>query len=332
MFGSERAAGLFVASFCAAHAAESVPPSEPPAPMRIAVPPDLARRSKTLEPSGVVWADALGRYLVVSDDTGAAGDHHQPWVLAMSPTGAFDESPVPVLGLDELNDAESICAGPAGLFFLTTSHSLNKRGRAPKARDMLLLLGLEGRALRVHGRVDLTTARARDGSGSLLSIAGLPGDGRLDIEAVTFRDGALLVGLKSPLTPANGAVVLRLASPVEALRAGSLPPGAVTRQWEIALRGDAGGVPEGIADLTSLPDGRIAVVANSPKGRQKDGGGSLYWYRPDTGAVTFVHQWKGFHPEGVTLTRDARELVIVFDANAGPPLWIRWPLPVPEPK
>jgi hypothetical protein len=333
---SERALPPLVAWLCAACAAapmaSAAAPVAPPAPARIAVPEGLARRSATLEPSGVVWAAALDRYLIVSDDTGQAGDHHQPWVLAMSATGAFDETPVPLLGVDALNDAESICAGPGGRFFLTTSHSLDKRGRERTARDMLLLLGLEGRALRVLGRVDLTTARAADGAGSLLSIAGLPPDGRLDIEAITYRDGALLVGLKSPLTAAGGAVVLRLAAPVEALRAGRLPPGAVTRRWELPLRGDAGAVPEGIADLTSLPDGRLAVLANSPKGREKDGGGSLYWYAPATGAVTFVHQWPGLHPEGVTLAKDGREIVIVFDTNTGPPLWTRWPLPAPGAK
>lgn len=330
MFGFERAVGSLITLLCAARGVAPLPapaPSPTVAPIQIAVPPSLARRSTTLEPSGVVWAAALDRYLVVSDDTGVAPEHHQPWVLAMTASGAFDESPVPILGIDELNDPESICAGPDGLFFLTTSHSPNKRGHERKARDMLLLLGVEGRALRVHGRVDLTTARASDGSGSLLSIAGVPGDGRLDIEAVTYREGALLVGLKSPLTATDGAVVLRVASPVEALRAGELPRGAVTRRWEVALHGAPGGVPEGIADLTSLPDGRLAILGNSPKGRAKDGGGSLYWYRPETGALTFVHQWRGFHPEGVTLAKDGRSLVIVFDANAAPPLWAVWPLP-----
>ncbi|HEX3695725.1 MAG TPA: hypothetical protein VH374_10075 [Polyangia bacterium] len=324
MFVSELALALPLV--VAAASSEPAAPSEP-APPLIGVPARLARRSATLEPSGIVWAAKLDRYLVVSDDTGPAKHHHEPWVLAMSRDGVFDAEPVPLLGLDELNDAESICAGPNGLFFLVTSHSLNRRGLDKNARDMLLLLGLEGRGLSVLGRLDLKTARASDGSGSLLSRAGLPADGRLDIEAITYRDGALLVGLKSPLSAHDGAVVLAFANPVAALRAGRLPPGAITRRWEIALHGAAGGVPEGIADLTTLPDGRIAVLANSPKGRASDHGGSLYWFHPDTGGVTFVRQWVGFHPEGITLAADGKGLVIVFDANTEPPRWTRWPLP-----
>jgi hypothetical protein len=300
-----------------------------PAVSLIQVPVRLAQRSETLEPSGVVWAAKLDRFLVVSDDTGNSRDHHQPWVLAMSRAGAFDDAPVPLVGLEALNDAESICAGPDGLFFLITSHSLNKRGLDRKARDLLLLLGLEGRALRVLGRVDLTSDGDGDGDGrgALLALAGLPVNGGLDIEAVTYRQGALLIGLKAPLTTRDGAVVLRLAAPVEALRAGRVTPGALTRQYELALHGAARGIPEGIADLTSLPDGRMAVLGNSPKGRAQDDGGSLYWFQPETGAVTFVHQWMGLHPEGVTLSETGRELVIVFDANRDPPRWTRWPLP-----
>jgi hypothetical protein len=324
MFASELALALLLV---VAEASNGRATSAEPAPPLIGVPAPLARRSATLEPSGVVWAPKLDRYLVVSDDTGPAKHHHEPWVLAMSRDGVFDAEPVPLLGLDVLNDAESICAGPEGLFFVVTSHSLNKRGLDKKTRDMLLLLDLEGRALRVLGHVDLKTARADNGGGSLLSLAGLPADGRLDIEAITYRDGALLIGLKSPLSAHDGAVVLAFANPVAALRAGRLPPGAVTRRWELALHGAPGGVPEGIADLTTLPDGRMAVLANSPKGREKDHGGSLYWFHPDTGAVTFVRQWVGFHPEGVTVAADGKALVIVFDANAEPPRWTRWPLP-----
>jgi hypothetical protein len=303
------------------------PLAEPaPAPVRISVPESLAKRSATLEPSGVVWVPALDRYLVVSDDTGDAAEHHEPWLLAMTRAGAFDEAPVPILGLTELNDGESICAGPGGVFFLVTSHAPNKRGHDSAPRRMLLLLELQGRALRVAGRVDLKTAVGADGKSSLLELAGLPADGRLDIEAVTFRDGALLIGLKSPLSAQDGAVVLRLASPVAVLRAGKLAPGVVTRLWEVGLRVGDQRVPEGIADFTSLPDGSMVIVANAPKGREADGGGALWHYEPGKSA-RLVRQFAGLHPEGVTLSADGKELVLVFDTNTEPPLWMRWPLP-----
>lgn len=343
MFGSELAslptlslAIGFVAAAGAqlAFAGKPLAPDAPVAqPARITVPAPLAKRSATIEPSGVVWVPALDRYLVVSDDVGDSANHHEPWLLAMTRAGAFDEAPVPIEGLAELNDGESLCAGPAGTIFLSTSHSPNKRGHSDAARRMLLLLEVAGRKLRIAGRLDLTEARAADGSGSLLSIAGLPEDGRLDIEAITFRDGALWIGLKSPLTARDGAVILKLAAPVAAARAGKIPAGAVTRVAEVSLHVDVKGhrIAQGLADMTSLPDGSMALVANSPKGHEADGGGALYRYEPGKGEPRLVRRFEGLRPEGVTPSADGKELVIVFDENDDPPVWTRWPLPLRGP-
>src|SRR4051812_17161616 len=136
MWISEAAPSAFLAWFFAAAA------PAPSTPTVIVVPPALAKGNATIEPSGIVWAPALSRYLVVSDDTGQREDRHAPFVLALSTDGRFDEEPVPLVGVDELNDAEAICAGPAGTFFLTTSHSPNHRGRTRPARRMLLHLAL----------------------------------------------------------------------------------------------------------------------------------------------------------------------------------------------
>lgn len=331
MCGSELIAALaiVVAARAALPGAASPPPvahtNATASPEPIQIPAALARLSATLEPSGVVWAKALDRYLIVSDDTGGENDHHQPWLLAMSRDGVFDEAVVPLLGIEALNDAEAICAGPeAGTFFISTSHSPNKKGHSPTARRMLMLARLQGRALLVEGRVDLTTARAADG-GDLLAIAGLPSDGRLDIEALALHAGDLLIGLKSPLSTRDGAVALRLAAPAAAVRAGRIPPGAVTRAWEISLTGGTD-VPRGIADLAPLPDGSLIVVGNAPKGRPADGGGAVFWLRP--GQPPRLLRWfEGQRPEGVTVAADGKSLVLVFDNHERPPTWTQLPLP-----
>jgi hypothetical protein len=300
----------------------------PDAPGRIAVPAALARQNASIEPSGVAWAAALDRYLVVSDDAGTEDQKHQPVVFAMSRKGAFDEAPVRILGIAELNDPEAICAGPGGTFFLTTSHSANKKGKTRPARRMLLQLRLEGRALRVVGQADLTTAQDGKGGG-LLAIAGLDPNGMLDIEALTYRQDALLVGLKAPLTSLGTAVILRLAAPARALRAGRIEPGALTRFRDVTLNASRaeGTIARGISDLMSLPDGSIVLLANSLKGMPYDGGGAIYWLKPDAGAPVLLHDFPGLKPEGVTLAEDGKGLVLVFDNDLRPPLWTRWPLP-----
>ena len=117
------------------------------------------------------------------------------------------------------------------------------RGKTHRARRQLLQLELRGHSLAVVGRLDLTAIR---GGRSLLELAGLEPDGRLDIEAIAHRDGALLLGLKSPLTASSAAVVLRLADPVEALRAGRVPEGVLSRWAALPAlpgRGRRAGVP-----------------------------------------------------------------------------------------
>jgi hypothetical protein len=300
------------------------------------VPAGLREKTGAVEPSGIAWSQALGRYLIVSDDTGRKrdGTRHAPWLFAMDPSGKLDAEPVPVLGMDRLNDPEAITAGPEETFFITTSHSPDKKGRTRPERRILLHAGLAGKVLRVLGRVDLTEARDTDGRG-LLGLAGLDESGRLDIEALAYREKALYIGLKSPLTAGGGAVILRLADPAAALHAGRISPGALTRFAEVSLRVEspAGPVPQGLADLLFLSDGSLVLLGNSPKGLVPDGGGALWWLRhpgPGTHTPTLLHRYSGLKPEGVSLAADGRSLIIVFDLvdqKRDPPRWSRWPLP-----
>jgi phytase-like protein len=297
-----------------------------PAMMR--VPAGLLRQNTGIEASGVVWAAALDRYLVVSDDTGTEDDKHQPWLFAMSRDGTLDPSPIPIRGLETMNDAEAICAGPDGTFFLTTSHSLNKKGKAKAERRMLLELRLSGRVLSVEGRLDLTTATDAQGRG-LLAIAGLDPSGSLDIEGLAYAGGALLVGLKSPLTSRGDAVILRLERPLDAFRTGRIAPGTLSRLRAASLpvARAGGGVHRGISDLVGLPDGSFVLLGNAPKGAPPDDGGAMYWLRPGATTATLLREFPGLKPEGVTLAEDGRELVVVFDTDREPPRWTRAPLP-----
>jgi len=318
--GGGIAAALWI-QFAGAAAAEG-------APVLITVPAVLMQQNATLEPSGVVWVPALKRYLVVSDDTGTELQKHEPWVFAMNSQGALDDKAVPILGIGEVNDPESICNGPNGTFFLCTSHSENKKGKVKPPRRLLLQLKLEGRALRVLSHVDLTTAQDGKGGG-LLTIAGLDPNGKLDIEAITYRQGALLIGLKAPLTTHGSAVILQLKNPVETLRAGRIEPGALTRYKEVDLHASRPGgmIGRGFADLSTLPDGSIVLCANSPKNMPGDGGGGVYWLKPGANAPLLLREFPGLKPEGVTLAENGKELVVVFDENLNPPHWIRLPLP-----
>ncbi len=307
-----------------------------PALREIAVPPALAEVTSAPELSGAVWSAALDRYLVVSDDTGlsARGTAHAPVLLALSRDGRLDDAPIPITGIEALNDPEAICPGPDGTFFLATSHSPNREGKVHRARRQLLQLELRGRSLAVLGRLDLTAVR---GGRSLLEIAGLDRHGRLDIEAVAYRDGALLVGLKSPLTASGAAVILRLADPVQALRSGRVPEGALSRWVELPLCLEAAGgrICQGLSDMLLLDDGSLLLAANVPRGAPDDGGGALWWMPDPTrpGDARLLHRFPGLKPEGLALAPGRREVVIVFDRDRKAPLWTEIAIPAaPSPR
>lgn len=297
----------------------------------ISVPVALKVYAPSLELSGIAWSPALQRYLLVSDDTAAEGGKkkkHAPLVLSMSAAGALDESPLAIDGLDELNDPESITAGPEGTFFVVTSHSTNKHGHLPASRRKLLHLAVVGRTLRIAGQVDLTEARGAEGQ-SLVEIARLEAGGALDIEALSFREGALFIGLKAPLASDGSATILRLGDAVANLAAGRVAPSALGFWSRVRMCRPHEGrdVCEGIADMTFMPDGSLLLVGNSPKGLPSDGGGSLWRMDGEGKPATFVQQFPGRKPEGITLAPEGTSAVIVFDTDGEPPKWTRWPLP-----
>lgn len=296
----------------------------------IAIPDELAALTANPELSGIVWSPTWKRYLVVTDDSGLRdeGTNHEPMLLALGTEGNFDKKPVPIRGVKKLNDPEAIAAGPDGTYFLVTSHSPNRKGKTSSSRRQLLQLVEDKGALRVLARMDLTQV---EGKSTLLDLAGLPADGRLDIEAVTYRDGALFLGFKSPLTARGEAVVLRIARPGDALRAGKLQANTTGRFLALPLcvEVDREKVCQGISDMTFLADGSLVLSANAPKGGPSDQGGAVWHVAApvEKSAPVLLGRFPKLKPEGVTLSASRQSLVVVFDRGDKTPSWTELPLP-----
>ncbi|MEO6598666.1 MAG: esterase-like activity of phytase family protein [Polyangiaceae bacterium] len=287
----------------------------------IKVPRALSERTG-LELSGAAWSPAIARYVLVSDDVNDNGSKHEPMLFALSEAGQLDAAPIRIEGIAELNDPESITAGPDGTLFVCTSHSVNKKGHLPESRRRLLhlVIGADRRA-KILGKLDLSVARDADGKPPW-------GAGLLDIEGIAFRDGSLYIGLKSPLTSDGSASILRLPNVVAVIQSGVIQDGALTL-WSRArfcVPHDGKSVCEGIADLAFLPDGHLLVAGNAPKGMPTDGGGSLWKLSASNSVPTLLKRFDGLKPEGIALSPDHTTAVIVFDTDGRPPLWIRWPL------
>jgi hypothetical protein len=287
----------------------------------IAVPRELSQRMG-IELSGAVWSPVLGRYVLVSDDVNEEGTKHEPVLFALSDSGQLDAAPIRIEGISELNDPESITAGPGDTLFVCTSHSVNKKGHLPASRRRLLHLEVRpDHPAKVLGQLDLSVARGTDGKPPW-------GAGPLDIEGIAFRDGALYVGLKSPLTSDGSATILRLPEIVAVIQAGVIQDGALApwSRTRLCVPRDGKSVCEGIADLAFLPNGNLLITGNAPKGMPTDGGGALWKLAAPNGTPTLLKRFDGLKPEGVALAPDHASAIVVFDTDGRQPLWVRWPL------
>lgn len=296
-----------------------------PALENLTVPAELTQKTCNPELSGITWVPAWKRYLAISDDTGLLDTPtwHAPWVYALDEKGAFEPAVRVLEGLESLDDAESVTPGPEGTLFLTTSHSMNKKGKAKPARRQLLWLGLEGEKLKVRGSFDLSTLD--------LEKVAFDGADELDIEAIAFKDGALYVGLKAPLDAQGHASIVRVENIVAAFDTKKPAKLVATRwaqPWLRVTDPDGKLVPQGVTDLLFLPDGRLVFAANAPKSGKPDGGGALWLLeKPDASPVLLQRFGDGLKPEGLTLTPDGKRLVVVFDRGQDVSQWAQLPLP-----
>ncbi|MBN2362193.1 MAG: hypothetical protein JXR83_22265 [Deltaproteobacteria bacterium] len=324
-----------------ASAPATSPTSEPRA---IAVPPALAAISR-LEPSGLAWAPALDRFLVVSDDTGLADgdDEGAPWLFAMDRAGRLDPAPLAIRGVERVSDLEAIADAGDGSYYLVCSQSKSSRGKRPAKRTCLIRIAVEGRTLRALGQIDLLgsildAARAEGGAAWLrelgLQVAGtaVPGrrDVQLNIEGAAVRDGALLLGLKQPLDDRGRAAIWELRQPDRLFTTRRLRRGDLSRIASVALTAEVGGrsAPAGIAELLALDDGGLLIAATSPTRGPQSG---ALWLLLRGGAAVRVASFAGLKPEGVSLGPDRGTLYVVFDRQQETPQWATLPLPVVPP-
>lgn len=312
-------------------AAAPSPASKPPAPTPLSVPEALRRRFPRIEASGLAWAPSLDRYLVVIDDTidDKEDERRAPVLLTLGRAGRFDDRPLQIDGLDELDDAESICAagriGAAERFFLLTSHAPNRRGRVRASRRQLVDLRVERGRLRSAATVDLSEGDG--GIPALLARMGITAP-HFDAEAIAWHGGALHVGLKAPLDGSGSALLVRLGEPDRVFASSRLPTGlaSIGRRARLTVGSDGAPVSEGFSDVVFRADGSALAAANAPKGGPADGGGAL-WSIPAAAHAKpqLLAQFPGLKPEGLSPTPDASAFVVVFDRGDAAPWWTTWP-------
>jgi len=302
-------------------------------PQSMEVPEELVKLSR-LEPSGILWQKNLLRYLLVSDDTGYPNDNdHAPWIFTMTVDGKVEPYPLPLTGIDEVNDLESIAPGEGGAIYMLSSQSHSKRGRRLPSRTAFLKVVPNGSGYRVAGEAHL--AELLDVAGpKYWERLGIPDGTRdLNIEGMTYHQGALLLGLKSPLSADGLALIWRLENPDSLFEPGGLDRAGLSlwAQVDLDARQDNTLVPRGVSELLSLPDGSLLITSTVSKRTGEIESGYLWSVseaQPGLLSARLVRTFPGLKPEGISLSPIPGRIVIAFDADDNRPYWIElsWPV------
>jgi multidrug resistance efflux pump len=295
----------------------------------IQIPASLDVRTP-IEASGVVWLDDLGRYLVISDDTAKkSSGGHPPWLFLMAPDGVVDAEPVVLAGVKTVNDLEAIVPISNTRFILVSSNSVSKKGKRPVSRQYLMDVERTGRQFRVVRKVKLFEQLAKSLTDKELAAVGLNeriagGQILLNIEGAAYQEGALLLGLKQPVTE-KGALILKLDNLDIFLSTGKLTPGQLSIWGRVKL-GCFDEQCAGISDLLIDSQGRmlaLSTIPNVPNSKQQ---ASLHLIARDANGTlqaTLLKRFESVKPEAIC-ERQPGQYLIMFDRDDDPAQFVEW--------
>ncbi len=309
-----------------------------PEPRAMTVPPELMRRTR-FEPSGVLVRPKEGRYLIVSDDTGRkdGSDDKRPWLFSMDAAGKVASAPIAISGVPAIDDLESITMGDDGEVYVLASQSFSRKGKRNDARTALLRLRKDGDDFRVDGEVHLAEL-LDDAKGRARTLGLAQGTRELDIEGMTFHEGALYLGVKAPVDAAGSAMIWKVPSPkalVESPASKKLEAAGLTLWGHLRLDVTVDGttVAGGISDL--LFHGDTLYLTSTPS--IADGVAGALWRVEQVGRLDgaqgaeldakLVRRFAGRKPEGLSASLEPGNLMIVFDAGSAAPSFLDTPWP-----
>jgi multidrug resistance efflux pump len=279
-----------------------------------------------IEASGLIYLPDLGSYLVISDET-----RKKSAEVFLMDTAFRIEKPVPIRGLDKMDDMESIADGGNGTVFVLSSQSLSKKGKRSEARKRLAKARRSGEALELERSIvllDVLERAAGENAGKDWAAYLMKGlkEGSTDIEGMALRDGNLYLGFKAPLLDGK-AVILRIDG-VDALMSGKTPASEAVSIWKaMDLKSAAGSVPCGIADLIFL-DGDAYFLSSSDdlkEGVSADGrhAGELWALRDGAAKPERLKDFEGAKPEGLAPDPAGGGFIIAFDNGSKRPSQVR---------
>lgn len=176
--------------------------------------PDVITNQFNPEVSGLAFLPELKKFALISDDY----PESRPLVLLMDEKGEVSEQMLPIEGLEEMKDIESISLdGP--YMYLLSSLSVGKNNFLKKSRQLLAKIRREGLSLILEDSIDirkiLLRAMENSADADLRKIAQLVLQSKnqdLEIEGHYVKNNELFVSLKQPLLLSNLGVVLKISA------------------------------------------------------------------------------------------------------------------------
>ncbi|MCU0644645.1 MAG: efflux RND transporter periplasmic adaptor subunit, partial [bacterium] len=288
--------------------------------------PDRLWQQTRFEPSGVAWLPDLGKYLIVSDDTGIqdAPNDHAAYLFLMDENGKVDAAPAPLIGINAVNDLEAIAPAGDEIFYLVSSQNISKKNKRPGSRELIIKIKGDGDKLVVQGQVEFLSLLIRSFNLSELKTLGLEkfeADGQpvLNIEGAAFHDNALYLGLKKPISE-KGAIIWKLEEVDDIFNAQKLAPNQLSVYGYVQL-GQNKNKPAGISDLLFDQNGRLWALSTIADAGNDDQLGGLH--RIDRFAdgrleATRIFSFPNLKPEGICLHGTERFLVVFDKDNENP--------------
>ncbi len=282
--------------------------------------PDELWKHTRFEPSGIAWQGDIGKYLIVSDDTGIpnTSSDHTAFAFLMDETGKVDKTPVQLAGIKEVNDLEAIASDGDNTFYLVSSQNISKKGNRPKNRESILCVNRRGGKYTVDGKIQLLSLLLKSYTRSELinlDLETYSTDGKplLNIEGAAFLDGALYLGLKEPISK-DGAIIWKLDNVDNLFQNQRLLPGQLSVYGYVRLSDDHNKLA-GISDLTFDQNGILWALSTIPGAEGDDQTGGLHRInRFADGRLEAIRlcSFPGLKPEGLC-RQDDKKFIIIFD-------------------
>jgi len=289
------------------------------------VPNELWKHTR-FEPSGIAWQSDIGKYLIVSDDTGIQNTRsdHSAIAFLMDETGSVEKTPVQLAGIKEVNDLEAIASAGENTFYLISSQNISKKGNRPKSRELIIRVNRRDGKYIVDGQIRLLSLLLKSCTRTELINLGLEKndtDGKpvLNIEGAAFQDGALYLGLKEPISK-DGAIIWRLDNVDDLFQNQRLLPRQLSVYGQVRLSDDHKKLT-GISDLMFDQNGSLWALSTIPGAEGDDQIGGLHRInRFADGRLEAIClcSFPGSKPEGLCQQGDKKFIIIFDNDNAIP--------------